>query len=772
MISGQPPFQSASQNEIYRRARALEYDWPQKDRHLNDIPEEVKDLVAQLLKVEAEERPDPDEVIGHPFFSMHGGDALPLVMDESTTRQIPSFLDVKARPRGDVMRKGTERLSLKALARQCGVGRFMDEKEPLPAVGEDIDTSLFGQCYEEEKAGNAPIVPMPKDMVYISKFLSASMQMQSTGQLTPRESDLGTSEALHYRLPTEKAVPYLMPERPWRAPVQSHAATLRAAYGVGRVSQSTARPNRETLCGTALRVRGAVSGASTNERARRGLLNEHPVRPTVNAFATAGLEAKSLAPNAKTTRVKTTHVTDDDLPQVSSGKPEVVPDLSTRNQQIDEAPPVADVKRRDMSARTRARIASKVQKETAEPAQQRIKDSLEVKADQTRKSSDVTKPENALIGPDEVSECLPRTKPDDVLRQLKRLHKELETCLDDISKNKSHRDVQDVDTKNKSFKHRPVVVKWVDYTNKFGIGYILANGTVGCVFKGDEVTLPSCVVVGGAENHLKNRKISGYSERHQIIPSKGSPIQFIENCNEDGLKRVLRQPSLYQIAVKDDVAERLGPGLDVHDYEKRKKLCLWDKFGKYMTQTLGKDDEGEVQTTIEEPVLGRSRRNNIAGPFVKFYQRLGNVGIWGFCDGCFQFNFPDHTKLVISGSGDWLDFYHLPLAAARTIKSGAALEAGALAERSVLSYPTTVMLSGKYRDHDFSELVVENELNVKLAFMMLVVGIWAKEGGLGCMGRKKGVKWDGMTEKGGKLVWVTVGAKGGDGRYEMPLSMA
>lgn len=193
----------------------------------------------------------------------------------------------------------------------------------------------------------------------------------------------------------------------------------------------------------------------------------------------------------------------------------------------------------------------------AVPEQSDNKPSLEKPASRPRQVSDILKPGNALIAPDDVPECLPNTKPDDVLRQLQNLHKELETCLKDLSKGKDRSHEQDIDVKNNSFKHRPVVVKWVDYTNKFGIGYILANGTVGCVFKGDEMSYPTCVVVAGAEAHLKKRKITGYAEKHQMVPSKGSPIEFIENCDEEGLKRVLVQPSTYQVKVTDGVADKL-----------------------------------------------------------------------------------------------------------------------------------------------------------------------------------------------------------------------
>ena len=757
MISGQPPFQSASQNEIYRRARSLEYDWPQKDKHFNDIPDEAKHLVAQLLKVDAEERPDADQIVEHPFFSMHGGNAMPLVMDESFTREIPKFLDQRTRPRGDVMVKGTERLSLKRLARQCGVGQFAGDREPLAAVGGDVDIPLFGQCKEEELSGNAPVVPMPKDMVYTSKFTSTSSQLQKASHSSFTEPDTVMHDAVPSQPHSENANQFLVPERPRRGPLQSHAATLRASHGSSIASQPRTTLERANSSSGTVHSREA---ATASLRRRHGLLNELPVRPMVNASNPGGLEAKTLARNPRASRVKKVHVLDDEPPPNSSG-PQI------KDQRIDEAYADPDAKRRDMSTRTRARIASNVQKEMADPEQSDNKPSLEKPASRPGQVSDSLKPGNALIAPDDVPEYLPNTKPDDVLRQLQNLHKELETCLKDLSKGKDRSHEQDIDIKNNSFKHRPVVVKWVDYTNKFGIGYILANGTVGCVFKGDEMSYPTCVVVAGAEAHLKKRKITGYAEKHQMVPSKGSPIEFIENCDEEGLKRVLVQPSTYQVKVTDGVADKLIPGRDIHDFEKRKKLCLWDKFGKYMTQTLGKSDEADL-LALEESNVGKSRRNNIAGLFVKFYQRLGNVGIWGYGDGSFQFNFPDHTKLVISESGTWLDFYHLPIPAAQTLKSGGILEAGALAERSVLCYPTNVMLNGTYRGHEFKEMVKENELDAKMTFIKDVVGVWAKEGGLGCMGRNKGVKWDGMMEKGGKLVWVTVGAKGGDGRYEMP----
>lgn len=776
MLVGQPPFQAASQNEIYRKARGVEYDWPEKDKHFNDIPEEAKDLVARLLKVDAEERPDPDQVVGHPFFSMYGGDAMPMTMEDYFCREIPRYLDRKAIPRGDVMLKGTERLSLRALAKRCGVGYLHGDSEPQAAVGGDVDISLYKECQAEEDSGTAPVVPLPKDMVYTSKFPSScwpDLEANDSSQSTLVNSDVVMQDVDTSRTSTatsrsstavaENNSIRSVPERPRRAPVQSHAATLRAAHVSSRPPQlKQVLEHAGPLDGT-VRTRAA---ANASVRAGRGLLNELPVRPTLNASSAGGLEAKVLARNPRATRAKKAHVLDQDM-----ADPPVAPKARrppTKDHCIDQVYSNPDVKRQDMAARSRARIASNVQKEMADVVPLTRTISSEITTNRAGQRSDSPRPENALIGPDEVLECLPGSKPDDVLRQLQRLHNELEISLKNLARGKDNSQIEEFDTKSQNFKHRPVVVKWVDYTNKFGIGYILANGTVGCVFKGDETSNPTCVVVAGAEDHLKKRNVTKYGEKHQMVHAKGAPIEFIENCGLEGLKRVLVPASQYQVAVSDaGVADKLAPGRDIHDYEKRRKLCLWDKFGKYMTQSLGKSEESD-RNSLEEADSSRLRRNNAAGPFVKFYQRLGNVGIWGFGDGSFQFNFPDHTKLVVSGDGTWLDFYHLPTQAAKALKTGRALEAGALAARSVLCYPTSVMLSGSYRGHEFKALVNENELDGKTAFVRDVVGLWAKEGGLGCMGRKEGVKWEGMLEEGGKLVWVTVGAKGGDARYEMP----
>ncbi len=192
-------------------------------------------------------------------------------------------------------------------------------------------------------------------------------------------------------------------------------------------------------------------------------------------------------------------------------------------------------------------------------------------------------------------------------------------------------------TKPDSVITRPAVSKWVDYSNKFGIGYILNDGTVGCVFKGENGNAPSCVAVRGGEEHLRNRSLDTFPDKHQIVPKNGQPVEFFENCGDPGFKRVVVPPTEFQVDMsKAGTAEKFGPGKDSFEYQKRRNIWLYDKFANYMTKGLGKSEEDQPTPAKEAPSgKGRPSRTMVK-PFVKFYQRIGNVGVWGFGSGAFQ----------------------------------------------------------------------------------------------------------------------------------------
>ncbi|MCJ1291363.1 Cell cycle serine/threonine-protein kinase cdc5/MSD2 [Xylographa carneopallida] len=685
LLTGYPPFSDKVQEEIYRKVRCLEYTWPANAR--NDYPEEAKALVSSLLKTSAEERPEPDQIVGHAFFSMHGADAIPSIIEIEDFSRKPGWLE-DGSPRGDAMARTAPRVSVEVLGEQCGVGCFSDI--PYAVVGEHVGKSIYQELLWEESVGRAPTVPLPEEFVYASDNSAAFEK-----EVKPRRPVNRRPESM--RIPSTRL-----------------KSTMTTA-------PSEAEEPRKTLPLRSTSSRSVVSNVASMR------IPSTRTKPSIKAISTQAEESKTvqmrsiLSQTDNSTRIPS-HTSKSSITAIES-----VPEVSRLNKPYCTA-----------SSGSQPSV------------------SIETKIDSTPLC-----PPSTLIGPHDVSDCVTGSKPGEVVMMLERFSTTLAKCLRDITRANSSPILPT--SKFRSIESRPHVVKWVDYTNKFGIGYILANGSIGCVFNGTEQRASTCIMVPNAEDHLRRRDTPTYTERYQIVPRHGASVTFLENRSEQGLSRTLIPPQHFSINIgKTGVPEKLSPVPNHYDNEKRRMLNLWDKFAKYMTQTLGEKTDGAPHLLAPgNPPPGD------ADAFVKFYQRLGNVGIWAFANQTFQFNFPDHTKLVLSATDPGADFYHLSVAAAALLKKGRLLPKAALEERDVLSYPLGVLLAGRCADRDFSAVVAANELVAKVRFVREVVSVWARNGGLGCMGRRE-MRWEGLAEVGGRerAVWVTVGKGGGDARVE------
>jgi hypothetical protein len=154
-----------------------------------------------------------------------------------------------------------------------------------------------------------------------------------------------------------------------------------------------------------------------------------------------------------------------------------------------------------------------------------------------------------------------------------------------------------------------------------------------------------------------------------------------------------------------------------------------------------------------------------------------------------QFNFPDHTKIVLDATGTWCHFWHLPQDAAERLATTGTIGASALDDRAMLSYPlqtllnfqakpsatrTTRTTSGRRRpeiDPEIQGIPTSNDFRRKVEFIKNVVKEWVSNGGMGnsSMARDTRLRWTGFREifdstAPQKQVWVTVGARWGDQR--------
>jgi hypothetical protein len=557
MLTGRPPFQSTTQEEIYRKAREREYDWPKLNTSENSICQEAKDLVSILLQT-AEERPDPDTIVQHPFFSCgwvpNQEEMTPKLRDSAPSPNQFITLGLRA-GRANAYTK-----NLKKLCIQSDVGPFTQSPK--------IHSSTYREVAAEEKAGLTPAVPLSEYVVYrpFDEWLKE--------QVERRKSELDSNSGTGNQVGLAQPLPIHSSVRPAstaaRAGQQSFAAQQRAQHQPASVPVTSIslahkpRPDSEEN-------RADQNSYLPTEKARNG--NSNVQMPT--------RLIKSRA-----------NVQEDDMPKgMASAEGRIGADLVQKLNQAD-----------------------KDRKSSEEIRQKKANHPLSL----------------SLFSAEEQLELLPKSRPHEVLDSLRRFYAELKRALNSRSI-VSYSCPPDTTS--------AIVVKWVDYTNKFGLGYILSNGSVGCIFRSSSASSgsmtgripPTCVIVRDAERHLQSRGKESYTDRHQLVPVSGPPIEFFENRGEEGISRVNVSPQKFTVTPgKEGEPGRLSRGKNGYDDRKCEKIVLWNKFAKYMT-AFGRDQDYPYDDALQRiPHKLESRT------VVTFYQRFGDVGCWGFSDGCFQ----------------------------------------------------------------------------------------------------------------------------------------
>ncbi|OAA39736.1 cell cycle serine/threonine-protein kinase CDC5/MSD2 [Metarhizium rileyi] len=702
MLTSKPPFQSSTTDEIYRRARERDYEWPTSESAQKYISQEAKDLVATMLE-DADRRPEPDDIILHPFFA---SGYMPTDIDMSyRLREFPPEREEFYATRMSGSMQATSYRNLKEMCLESGIGPWSDSRV--------IHSQVWKEMAQEEKVGLTPTIPLAENLVYrpFDDWLRENM---------PQRSKLSNSLGPH-SLPTV----------------------------------STSEESR-----------------NTSHKAPLGLLKQPP-----QSFA-----AQQRAQNRPTTissSTKQNHPIDPALAKSQSVR------VTSRRDPISENPPKESSEATLKSIRSSARIAlpstrSAPSLQVAERAA--LLSSVPLQPPKTSDSQSIRS--TTLFAPSERTESIVGSRPDVILGRLRKLQTELERAL-------NSRTMAIISSKSVSPPHPHVVVKWVDYTNKFGLGYILNDGSVGCVLRdiptteGSKTVMlpPAGIFIRGAEKHILRREDKSYSDRNQPVPMTEA-IKFFENNGENGLSEVNVSPEQFRVSIGEDgTAGKMNPGKDIYQHRKRERIILWKKFANYMI-AYGRDENLAVEETEGQGIMSPGAKGTMA-ELVTFYQRFGDVGCWVFCDGHVQFNFPDHTKIVLDATGTWCHFWHLPQDAAERLASTGTIGAAALDDRATLSYPLQTLLNFQSKsstrsastrrrpeiESEIQGVPAANDFRRKIEFIKNVVKEWVTNGGLGnsSMSRESRLRWTGYRELVNttipqKHVWVTIGARWGDQR--------
>ena len=555
---GKAPFHSSSKEEIYKKALAMKYEWPDVATHKNDISNDLKELVSALLVYEEEDRPGPDQIVSHPFFKLQ---FIPETLDSTCTKTKPTWPAVKP-PSAETIKRGYSESWFK-ICKTSGVGEYAPG-QIFPLNGAKRVVSIVKDCEREVAAGRAPIVPMPKDSVYLPF-------PERIGLLEPIEtSSSDSSEDKETVKKSRKLADITGNDR------SNKAATVRS------IPQATSRRMKENAEPVVDVVNSPAEQAQTLKRQPSGIRKRAEVKSGV---APAATERRTL-PRPKVADVRSTATTRIRQPEVDK------PALSRRPS------------RRDAKTKEDIIVVADEPVEIVRPLPVRQASGLDGPAKRLGTVQKVSRPEQLpkskipaeiIVVPDSTSASSEATDgssasctdPSAVLQRASQLRDNIAAALAGKRPTPKRR------YKPSSL---PFVAKWVDYARKHGVGYVLEDGTIGCLFNATSKHPVTHAVVRDGYQHLQ---VVG--KDMDLI--HGVPIEhWVHNTKNE--------------LIKGGIAPD----------RKRTTAVLWAKFGKYMCAQLG---ESQVQGETIVDAGGNT-------VFPRFYQRLGAVGVWGFSDGSLQ----------------------------------------------------------------------------------------------------------------------------------------
>ncbi|KAF2831219.1 Pkinase-domain-containing protein [Ophiobolus disseminans] len=687
---GRAPFHAAKREDIYRKLKACEYNWPDLAKFTNEITDDLRDIVSSLL-VHEDERPTPDQIVAHPFFKLG---YIPLKLESGCTSRVPKWPKNRPPTASTIKRGYTEEWW--AMCKSSAVGEYEPGKS-FGAYGSRRNKTVAKDCQKEIEAGKQPNIPFV-NCVYIPFPARVQWPHAPTGGLSEISEEKESS---------------------------SEGQALVETTGNDR-------------------PRGRLPRVARKEQPMPTL--KENVEPCVEPFAAArGLIAKQAVPSrddgaskpvqpVKRSRVQEAFfATTEEIKEQCEAAVKIMDKQPTRLRAVRKisnpgrvtaatavAPAPLRVPR-DTRTTTRAKPINEVVKEAPKATATGLPDLPPLRVAKTVVRA-TEQPEPAPVQPTTrsaprvrtISAEMPATDPVSVLARLHVFRDNLSRALDK-KPTKSRRDQPP---------RLPFISKWVDYSRRYGVGYVMDDGSIGTLLTAEEQYPVTIAVARDGYTHLRK------AGKNRELAKSGVKLDYYTTLKKDrGLTKI-----------------------DVIDKRRIEEIrTVWHKFGRYMCATISEE---------EVPMRKDPQRTS----FVKFYQRLGNVGVWGFDDGAFQFNFPDHTKLVLSSEAGYCKFLCLNLDAITELEETGDVPWKHIKDRETLQASLQQLLYGSADKEDcYQQLTEKNHLRAKIEFIYTLVAEWCQQGGLGCLAEPRNHTWTGpRLDEGKKMDWASVGVYGGD----------
>lgn len=302
------------------------------------------------------------------------------------------------------------------------------------------------------------------------------------------------------------------------------------------------------------------------------------------------------------------------------------------------------------------------------------------------------------------------------------------------------------------------ITKWVDYTNKYGIGYSMTDGSIGVMFNDNTGIICADGLNQPSTSTAKEQEGETWYISQGYAPTSSASAATTRKTSSGGIgptetiyrKHVTRMSVLLKERSTASNNRRYGLPLPHDSHLTRMggrlaeaKVAMWRRFGMYMRDSLRGGKEHDFLRSEEEDQRSVGPNPRSSGReliFITIYARLKQGAFFRFSNGDIQFNFCDHSKLVLSDKGQTVRFLtkarNLIVMGVDEVRAAVVVCAAGGGAGSGL---------GELGKEEVDELVRE-DLKSKVAFLRGFLRAWWREG------RIPGVR---------RMVGCDVGADGG-----------
>ena len=640
-VVGKPPYETSDVKTTYKRIRANAYSFPD---HVVLSPQ-VKDLIRSILVVDPEKRPSLQTILAHPWFTQNN---IPRSLPTSALTMPPNLEVLEnrrlgaaslsgaltSRGSGDTMTAASTAATM-AVSHAPGASGAITSRRTSPASKHKHSKEAVATENGNGNVFSSQLQPRSARQHHVLRPSSASGTSSNHRSASPAAvvpmvganggANEGTTTASSSRGPSPQraqtqAGNFQLKVEELRKEIEKLNARPLTTTAAAHNTEASAVPStyrdlyRRSRGGTASDSHGAGAGGAV----AGGAAAEPPATARAASSGRSGTTRSSRSPSGART-ARSTRSGGNHGPSSSSSSA-AAPRRSDLASRAGASAGASTSRSRSASGRGISRSRSRSKSPASIPTQAWEGTSKESTTAHAKTTFELA------VGAADTAALRDMAKGEDRagVHELDALHRTLEVTFSQQQQQQqqaqqSSKTASTLSSTDLILRPPPYwVSKWVDYSNKYGLGYQLCDGSIGVYFND-----ASKIILNAAETHF------------EYLENKRSGTARLEGCTMHGEGAYDKHCQACTAG-----AERSFHPLDNFPAALQKKVTLLKHFRNYLKEHAHKSSL-QLPGAVTLPQVSDMT-------YLKKWLRTRHAIIFRLSNKTVQVNFYDHTKVILS----------------------------------------------------------------------------------------------------------------------------